>query len=80
MRRSQLPADVAEISNNHIRLFLLSLQERNLSPSTVNTYYRVLHSFFSWLVNEYIYVLFLADCCIIKSDATRKEEGGNKGG
>ena len=52
MRRSQLPADVAGISNNDIRLFLLSLQERNLSSSTVNTYYRVLHSFFSWLVNE----------------------------
>ncbi len=49
---SALPYDVTGLTQHHIRLFLLSLQERKLLSSTVNAYYRVLRSFFSWLERE----------------------------
>lgn len=45
-------ADPADITSTHIRLFLLSLQARNLNPSTVNVLYRVLRTWFNWLVAE----------------------------
>ena len=41
-----------KIDRNHIRYFILSLQERNLTPETVSSYYRALHTFFNWLENE----------------------------
>jgi site-specific recombinase XerD len=44
--------DVTQIDAGHIRLYLLSLQARNLQPSTVNAIYRVLHTWFDWLVRE----------------------------
>jgi len=37
---------------NDIRLFLLSLRERGLSPGSIHVYYRGLRTFFNWLVNE----------------------------
>jgi len=47
----KLADDVRELTNNHIRLFLSSLQGR-CQPSTINGYYRVLRAFFNWLVAE----------------------------
>ncbi|GAG44187.1 unnamed protein product, partial [marine sediment metagenome] len=44
--------NLADISTYNVRLFLLSLQERFLSPATVNVYYRTLNTFFSWLEVE----------------------------
>lgn len=41
-----------ELSANHIRMFLLSLQERKLKASTVRIYYRSLKTFCTWLINE----------------------------
>ena len=43
---------LSTISTDDVRLFLLSLQNRNLSPSTVQSHYRALNTFFNWLVNE----------------------------
>jgi integrase/recombinase XerC len=40
------------ITRNHIRLFVVSLQERGLVPETVNAYYRAVHTFFNWLVRD----------------------------
>lgn len=45
-------ADPSTISSTHVRLYLLSLQARKLNPSTVNVSYRVLNTFFYWLVAE----------------------------
>jgi len=44
--------DPASITSTRIRLFLLSLQARNLNPTTVNVLYRVLRTWFNWLVAE----------------------------
>lgn len=41
-----------DLNSNHIRLFLASLRDRSLKTSTVNAYYRCLHTFFNWCVNE----------------------------
>lgn len=41
-----------EVSRNHVRLFIVSLQDRRLAPETVSAYYRALHTFFNWLENE----------------------------
>ena len=49
---SGIPANLAEINQNHIRLFLLGLQDRHLAAETVSVYYRALHTFFNWLENE----------------------------
>lgn len=46
------PEKVADIKSNHIRVYLLSLQDRNLSDATVNVYYRSINTFFNWLVAE----------------------------
>lgn len=40
------------LTANNIRLYLLSLQSRNLSPDTLLTYYQRLKAFLNWLVNE----------------------------
>jgi len=40
------------ISASSVRLFLLSLQDRQLPPHTVHIYYRSLNTFFSWLEAE----------------------------
>jgi len=47
----QIPG-IAELHQDHIRLFLLSLQERKLAPESVSAYYRSLHTFFNWLKSE----------------------------
>jgi len=53
-----LRSDVAQVSDvhyitaQHIRLFLLSIQEKGVTPFTVNAYYRSLYTFFNWLVAE----------------------------
>ena len=39
-------------SASSVRLFLLSLQDRQLLPHTVHIYYRSLNTFFSWLETE----------------------------
>lgn len=44
--------NASDVSSNHIRLFLLSLQEKKLCPSTLDAYYRALNTFFAWLVAE----------------------------
>lgn len=49
---NNLPQKVSEISANDVRLFLLSLQERGLSPYSIRTYYRTLKTFFNWLESE----------------------------
>lgn len=36
----------------HIRLFLLSLQERKLEPATLNAFYRTIRAFFNWCAAE----------------------------
>jgi integrase/recombinase XerC len=43
--------DVKKFTVNHARLFILRLQETN-QPVSVGDYFRCLHRFFSWLVNE----------------------------
>ena len=45
--------NINEISTNHIRSFLLQLQERN-SAKSVADYYRVIKRFFNWMVEEEI--------------------------
>ena len=49
---NNFPDEAASITASHVRLFLLSLQERGLAPASVNAYYRALNTFFNWLVNE----------------------------
>jgi len=44
--------NAGQISSTHVRLYLLSLQARNLLASSVNVIYRVLHAWFAWLVAE----------------------------
>jgi len=41
-----------ELSTAQVRMFLLSLQERGLRPSSVHNHYKCLRAFFNWLVNE----------------------------
>ena len=41
------------LSRDNIREYLKKLIEKGLSPSTRNAYYRALHSFFSWVKEEY---------------------------
>lgn len=48
----EFPQRIQDLTSSHIRLFLLSLQERGLTPATINVYYRALHSFAAWLVAE----------------------------
>jgi len=48
----EFPRRIQDLTASHIRLFLLSLQERGLSPATVNAYYRTLNTYFAWLVTE----------------------------
>jgi len=52
--QNNLSDEVASISSNEVRLFLLHLIEKEVNPSTINAYYRVLKTFFNWLVNESI--------------------------
>ena len=40
------------ITVHHIRLFMLSLKEHGLDTVTIDAYYRVLRTFFNWLVAE----------------------------
>lgn len=46
------PDDPGKVTASDIRLFLLSQQQRGLSPASVNAYYRPLKTFFNWLVTE----------------------------
>jgi site-specific recombinase XerD len=43
---------LTQINNTHIRSFFLYLQDKKLSPATLNSYYRALKTFFNWLVME----------------------------
>lgn len=43
--------DVKKFTKNHARLFILRLQETN-QPVSVGDYYRCIHRFFNWLVEE----------------------------
>jgi site-specific recombinase XerD len=43
---------LTQLVNTHIRNFFLYLQGKKLSPSTQNSYYRSLKTFFNWLVVE----------------------------
>ena len=52
IRRSNQGVHIAQISASDIRLFLLFLKERGVSPVIINVYYRVLPTFFNWLINE----------------------------
>jgi site-specific recombinase XerD len=52
MADASLNAGIRDINRNHIRLFIVTLQERKLAPETVNAYYRALHTFFNWLEGE----------------------------
>lgn len=45
-------SDVHYITAQHIRLFLLSIQQKGVTAFTVSAYYRSLHTFFNWLVAE----------------------------
>ena len=49
---AKLPKNVRDITAQDIRLFLGSLQLRELEPSTIYAHYRALKTFFNWLVNE----------------------------
>ena len=42
----------AAVTPDHIRIYVVSLQERRLSPETINAYYRALHTFFNWLTEQ----------------------------
>ena len=44
--------DLANLQVSHARHFLADLQERDLSPYTVDQYYRTLNTFFRWCVRE----------------------------
>ena len=63
LNRNNYPTGVKRINKNHIRTFILFLQqevktphtERPLSQSTVQGYVRTLKSFFSWLKREEIH-------------------------
>ena len=46
------PQEATKIHPNHIRLYLVHLQERGLQPVTRNWHYRCLHMFFEWLRRE----------------------------
>jgi len=48
----EFPQRIQDLTTNDIRLFLLSLQERGLTPATVNAYYRTLNTYFAWLITE----------------------------
>ncbi len=50
--QQHFPTRIRSIDSYHIRLFINQLQERGLEASTVHSYHRGLHSFFSWLVRE----------------------------
>ena len=60
LKRNDYPTDVKRINKDHIRKYILFLQqeaktphtERPLSQSTVQGYVRTLKSFFSWLKRE----------------------------
>lgn len=40
------------VSGYHIRLFLLSIQQRSLKPATLNAFYRAIRAFFNWCIAE----------------------------
>jgi len=46
------PHEATKLHPNHIRLYLVHLQERGLQPVTRNWHYRCLHMFFEWLRGE----------------------------
>ncbi len=46
------PQEVTKLDPNHIRLYLVHLQERGLQAVTRNWHYRCLHMFFEWLRRE----------------------------
>ncbi|MFC2073091.1 tyrosine-type recombinase/integrase [Chloroflexota bacterium] len=60
LQSNNCPVNVAELNRNHIRSFILYLQQeaktprtkRPLSPSTVQGYTRTLKVFFGWLLRE----------------------------
>jgi site-specific recombinase XerD len=47
-----IPANLPDITHNHVRIYIVSLQERLLTPETVNAYFRALHTFFNWMEGE----------------------------
>jgi len=52
LEREGLPFEVREIEPAHIRAWLLSLKQRGLAVSTQEKFYRGLHRFFQWLIEE----------------------------
>ena len=46
------PVDIRQVTAHDIRLFLIGLEDQGIGAATQNAYYRALHSFFGWLVNE----------------------------
>jgi integrase/recombinase XerD len=43
---------ITEISKRHIQAYLLWLREQKIKDSTINSYYRTAHTFFSWALEE----------------------------
>jgi len=48
----ETPDGMKQLSSSEVRLYMLSLQERQVSPATVYAYYRSLKTYFNWLINE----------------------------
>lgn len=49
---STFPLEERDITPDHIRHFLYSLKQEGLCLSTVNAYYRVIQTYFNWLIAE----------------------------
>lgn len=52
LAKNGINAGAKAIDRNYIRLYISWLQDRKLTPETVNGYYRALHTFFNWLETE----------------------------
>jgi len=49
---NDFPNSAGSLTASHVRLFLLSLQNKGIAPASVNAYYRALNTFFNWLETE----------------------------
>src|SRR3954469_18915811 len=47
-----MPTAVHDLTREHIELYLVSMQDRRLSPATVAKHYRSLQQLFRWLVED----------------------------
>ncbi|HEY2878934.1 site-specific integrase, partial [Nocardioides sp.] len=52
LRGTGMPTAVHDLTREHIELYLVSMQDRRLSPATVAKHYRSLQQLFRWLVED----------------------------